>query len=126
MLSTQAAFPHRFNQPLQHRVRVHLEHPATARIAEPFGQRAHGPYQQPGRHVLAIQRRAMGIQEKSATGGAVQLPLGPATRMTVGAEIAEPHPATIVTVWMVVEVGRGVHLASMPTRGGDPQGWRGR
>jgi len=33
----------------------------------------------------------------------VQLPSGPATRMTVGAEIAEPHPATIVTVWMGVK-----------------------
>ena len=64
----------------------------------------------------------MGIQEKAATGGAVQLLSGPATRMTVGAEIAEPHPATIVTVWRGVEVGRGVHLTSMPTREDDPQG----
>ena len=36
------------HQPLQHRVRVHLEHPRHRTDTQAFSERAHRPYQQVG------------------------------------------------------------------------------
>jgi len=43
--------------------------------------------------------------------------------VTMGAEVAQPHPAPIGTGGMRAEVQRGVHLAPAVTRG-DQAGWR--
>ena len=84
--------------PLQHRVRVHLEHPGDRADAQAFHQRAHRPYQQVGRDALAMKQRAMGFLKIPFAGGAVPLAPGTATGMTIGLEIAQPSPAAIATV----------------------------
>src|SRR5262249_31437683 len=87
-------------------------------------QRAHRPHQLLGRHALAMQRGAMGLLEVAATAGAMQLPPGATVGVTVGAEIAEPHPALIRTGWIRAEMRRRVHLARAAPRG-DDAGWWG-
>src|SRR3989442_6985053 len=49
--------------PLQYRVRVHLEHPGDRADAQALRQRAHRPHQLLGRHALAMQGRAMVLLE---------------------------------------------------------------
>ena len=44
-------------------------------------------------------------------------------RKSIGAEIAEPHPALIRTVRIRAEMPRGIHLARPSPRGHDA-GWR--
>src|SRR5262249_54224982 len=51
------------------------------------------------------------------------LPPGAATRMPVGTEIAQPHPALIGAVGLGAEVERGVHLVR-PSPRGHEAGWR--
>ncbi len=111
------------HHPLQHRVRVHFEHPGDRADAQPFGQGAHGPHQQVGRDALAMKQRPVRFEHVAATAGAIQLAPGAAVGMTVGTDIAQPHPAPIGTVRMGAEVRRRVHLARAAARGHDA-GWR--
>src|SRR6266568_1357043 len=111
-----------FDQPLQYRVGVDLEHPGDGTNAQPFRQCAHGPHQSLSRPTLAMHRRPVGFEEVAPTGGAVQLAPGTAAGMPIGAEIAEPHPALIRTIRMRAEMLRGVHLAR-PSPRGDHGGW---
>src|SRR5262249_60988699 len=82
------------------------------------------PHQVPGRRGLAVQRGAMGRLEVAATAGAMQLAPGAAVGVTVGTDIAEPHPAPIGTGGLRAELQRRVHLARAATRG-DDAGWWG-
>src|SRR6266446_690283 len=66
---------------------------------------------------------AHGLLEVAATAGAMQLAPGATVGVTVGAEIAEPHPALIRTVRIRAEMLRGIHLARPSPRGHDA-GWR--
>ena len=99
------------DQPRQHGVGIDLEHPRHGTDAQPFRQRAHRPHQEVGGDALAIQRRAVGLQEIALAGRAVPLPPGAAVGMAVGLEIAVPHPAIVGTVGMGAELGGGVDLA---------------
>jgi hypothetical protein len=69
-----------FDQPLQHGVRVDLEHPGDGADAQAFRQCAYGPHQSLGHHTLAMQRRAVGLLEIAPTARAMQL----APRSTAG------------------------------------------
>src|SRR5439155_17887003 len=69
-----------------------------------------------------MKDRAMGLLEVAATAGAMQLAPGAAAGMTIGAEIAEPHPALIRTVRIRAEMLRGIHLARPSPRGHDAGG----
>ena len=100
------------DQPRQHRVGIDLEHAGHGTDAQPFRQRAHRPHQQVGGDALAIQRRAVRLQEIALAGGAVPLAPGAAVGMAVGLEIAVPHPAIIGTVRMGAELGGGVDLSA--------------
>ena len=73
-----------------------------------------------------MQGRPVGFEEVATADEAVPLPPGAPARMTVGAEIAEPHPAPILTEGIGTELGGGVYLASTSTRGGNRQWWHGR
>src|SRR5262249_27449618 len=66
----------------------------------------------------------MGLLEVAATAGAMQLAPGAAVGVTVGTDIAEPHPAPIGTGGLRAELQRRVHLARAATRG-DDAGWWG-
>src|SRR6266850_4699191 len=111
------------NQPLHHRVRVHLEHPGDSTDAQALRQCAHRPHQLLGRHALPMQRGAMGLLEVAATAAAMQLPPGATAGMTVGTNIAQPEPALIRTVRIRAEMPRGLHLAR-PSPRGHEAGWR--
>ena len=65
----------------------------------------------------------MRLKKISVTGAAIELSPGTATGMTVGTDIAQPHPAPRGTGRMGAEVRRCVHLARAAARG-DDAGWR--
>ena len=54
--------------------------------------------------MFTMKRRAMRLKKIPATGAAIELSPGTATRMTVGRDIAEPEPATIATVGIRTEM----------------------
>src|SRR5215510_8911203 len=114
----------RFDQPLQDRIRVHLEHPRGAPDAQTFGEARDDAYDELDRHALAVEDRAEGLQKIATADHAHQLSPGTATGMAIGAEIAPAHPAPIGTVWIRAEMGGGVHLASSSPCGHDTW-WRG-
>src|SRR3989442_1332051 len=66
---------------------------------------------------------AHGLLEIAPAAGAIQLAPRATAGMTVGTDIAQPHPAPRGTGGMRAEVPRGVHLARAATRG-DLAGWR--
>src|SRR5436309_7954256 len=111
------------DQPGEHRIRVHFEHPGDRADAQALRQRAHRPHQKVDRHTLAMQRGAMGLLEIAITARAMQLPPGATTGMPIGTDIAEPDPAPIGTVRMRAEMPRGVHVARPSPRRHDT-GWR--
>src|SRR5262249_31243946 len=113
----------RFDQPLQHGIRVHLKHPRRAPDTQAFGQTGDHLHHQLWCHTLAVEDRAESLQKVAATDGAQQLPPGTATGMAIGTEIAPAHPAPIGTVWIRAEMGGGVHLTAAPPRGHDAW-WR--
>jgi hypothetical protein len=94
----------RFNQPVQYRIRVQLEHPRRAPDAQAFGQARNDAYDELGGSALAVQERAEGLEKIAATGDTQQLPPGPAMGMAIGAEIAPAHPAPIGTVRIGAEM----------------------
>src|SRR5262249_17213392 len=111
------------DQPCQDRVRIDFEHPGDGADAQAFRQCAHRPHQLLGRDAFAMERRAVGLLEIALTSRAVELPPGATTRMAVGTEIAQPHPAPIGTVGLRAEMRRRVHLARAATRGHDAGWW---
>src|SRR5262245_27442292 len=93
----------RLHEPLQHRIRVHLEHPRRAPDTQAFGQAADDPYDEVRRGPLAVKDGAEGLEKVATTSDAEQLSPGTATRMAIGAEIAPAHPAPIGAVWIGAE-----------------------
>jgi hypothetical protein len=87
----------RLHEPLQDRIRVHLEHPCRASDAEPLSQARDDPHDEVDRGALPMKNRVQGLQKIAATGDAQQLPPGTAIGMAIGAEIAPAHPAAIGT-----------------------------
>src|SRR5262249_30525515 len=94
-------------QPRTHRVRGHLEHAGDRTNAQPCRQRTNRPDEPIGWHPLPVQRRAMRLKKIPATLAAIELSPGAATGMTVGCDMAQPQPATIVTVGIGTEMMRG-------------------
>src|SRR3989442_6885463 len=114
------------DQPCQDRVGIDFEHPGDGTKAPPFRQGAPGPHQPLGPHQLAMQRRAVRLEEIPLAYGAVPLPPGAATRMPVGTEVPPAYPAPIGAVGIGAEVERGVHLARPSPRGHDAGWWAPR
>jgi hypothetical protein len=55
--------------------------------------------------------------------GALELSPEATTGMPIGAQVAQPEPAAIGTVWVRTEVLGGIDVAAAPPRGHDA-GWR--
>jgi hypothetical protein len=66
-----------------------------------------------------MQGCPVGFEEVAPAAEAVPLPPGAPARMTVGAEMAEPHPPAILAVGIGTAVGGGVDVAPTSTRGGE-------
>src|SRR5205823_12178725 len=113
----------RFDEPLQHRVRVHLKHPRRAPDTKALSQARDDMYDEVDGGTLPMKDRPQALQEVAATGDAEQLPPGPAMGVAIGAEIAPADPAPIGTVRVRTEVRRGVDLAVAPPCQ-DDAGWR--
>jgi len=113
----------RLDEPLQHRVGVHLEHPRRATDTQALSQARDDTHDEVYRGALTVKDRAEGLQKLATTHSTPQLPPGTATGMAIGAEIAPAHPATIGTVRVGAEVRRGVDLAAAPSRH-DEARWR--
>src|SRR5262249_32155510 len=94
----------RLHEPVQHGVRVHLEHPRGASDAHAPSQTRDDPYDEVNRHTLTVKERAEALEKIAATGDTQQLPPGAAIGMTIGVEIAPAHPAAIGTVRVRAEV----------------------
>ena len=63
-----------------------------------------------------MKDRPEALQEAAAAGDAEQLPPGAATRMAIGAEMAPAHPASVRTVCIGTEMGRGIDLTRASSR----------
>ena len=83
----------RFDQPLQHGIRVDLEHPCGAPDTQAFGQAGDDAYDELDGGTLTMKERPEGLEKIAATGDAQQLPPGTAIGMAIGAEIAPAHPS---------------------------------
>jgi len=88
---------HCVEQPLQHRIGVHLEHPCRALDAQSLGQAGEDAHDELDRGALAMEDGAEGLQKIAPTNHTQQLSPGTAAGMAIGAEIAPAHPAAIGT-----------------------------
>src|SRR5919205_3754162 len=72
-----------------------------------------------------MQKRAVRLEKIARTRGAVELPPGATVRMAIGAEVAQPQPALIVTARMRAEMPGGVDdtRAAGGRRHGDRASW---
>src|SRR2546426_7566923 len=70
-----------------------------------------------------MQRGAVGLLEIALASRAGALPPGATTRMPVGTEIAQPHPAPIGTGGLRAKMRRRVHLARAAPHGDDARWW---
>ena len=94
----------RFDEPLQHRIRVHLKHPRRAPDAQTFGQARDDAHDELDGGTLTIKEGAEGLEKIAATGDAQQLPPGTTIGMAIGAEITPGDPAPIGTVRVGTEM----------------------
>src|SRR6267378_6046589 len=105
--------------PLQHRVRVDLEHARRASDAQAFGQAREDADDELDRPTLAMQERPEGLQKVAATSATQPLTPGTAIGMAIGTEIAPSDPSLVRTVRVRAEMCRGVHLAAASSRHDD-------
>ena len=103
------------HQPLQHRVRVDLEHARRPPDAQASGQAPDDVHDELDCHAFTRQERAMGFEKVAPTAAAIQLSPGATVRMPVGADIASPEPAAIATGRLGTEMVGGVDVALAAT-----------
>src|SRR5262249_53258597 len=111
------------HQPLQHRIRVDLEHARRTPDAQPFGHARDDVHDEFDRGALAMKDRAEGLEKIAATGDAQQWRRGTTTGMAIGPEIAPADPAPIGTVGVGAEMRGGIHVAAASSRHDDAWGW---
>src|SRR5712691_11303035 len=100
------------DQPLQHCIRVDLEHPRRASDAQALGQAADDVYDEVDRDAFAMKDGAMGFEKVAPAAAAIQLSPRATARMTVRTDIASPKPAAIGTVGIRAEMVRGVDVTA--------------
>jgi len=113
-----------FDEPLQHRMRVHLADAGDGTDAQTLSQCAYGPHQKLRRDPLAMQRCAVSFEAVALAGSAMQLPPAPTAGMPIGTAIAQAHPAPLGTGRLRAAMACGIHLAPAPPCD-DQTGWRG-
>src|SRR5262249_8800370 len=100
--------------PLQHRVRRDLEDPGRRTDPQALSQAGQDVHDALHRRLRARKNRAVGLKKSPLAWRAVELAPGTATGMAIGAQVAQPQPATIATAGMGTEVPRGVYRAGAP------------
>ncbi len=114
----------RVDQPLQHRMRLDLEHPRRAPDAQALSQAHDDTHDEVDGGALAMQDCPEGLAKIAATDHTQELSPGTATRMAIGAQITPADPAPVGTVRIGAEMACGVDLAASPPCGHDAR-WRG-
>src|SRR5262245_42397208 len=84
-----------FDEPLQHGIRVDLEHPRRASDTQALGQARDHVHDELDRYPLAIKDSARMLGKVAVAGGTVELPPGTTVRMSVSTEIPQPQPAPV-------------------------------
>jgi hypothetical protein len=97
----------RLHEPLQDRLRVHLEDPRRAPDTHAFGQARDDAHDALDGSALAMKERAKGLKKIAATGDTQQLSPGTTIGMAIGAQIPPGDPAPIGTVWVGAKMLRG-------------------
>jgi len=72
------------HRPAQHRVGIGLKHPGHGTDSEALGQCCNGPHQLVRRHLLAVQRGAMDLEEVPLAAQTHQLAPAPAATSASG------------------------------------------
>ena len=88
------------DQPLQHGMRVDLEHPRRASDAQALGHAADDVDDEVDRDALAMQDGAMGFEKVAPAAAAIQLSPRATARMTVRTDMASPKPAAINLLYL--------------------------
>src|SRR4029453_2319094 len=76
-----------FDQPLQHRICIDLEHPRRAPDAQSLSQARQDTHDKLDRLPLAMEQGPKGLEKITTADHTQQLPPGTATRIAIGAEI---------------------------------------
>src|SRR6516164_8426994 len=108
----------RLHQPVQHGVGIDLEHPRGAADAQALCEATDDVHDEVDRDALAMDQSAVMLWKVTFTSSTVELPPRAPAGMAVGAQVAQPHPAAVVTARMRTKVPRGVHRAGAAVRGG--------
>ena len=111
----------------QHRVWIDLKAPGGGPQAQPLGQARPHTDEQPHRHLLAMQDRAMMLGTIALARGTLAGSPGVAVRMAIGAPIAQPPPAAIPPACMGTQGPRRVDRTGASVGGrhgaGRPRRW---
>src|SRR5215468_8474783 len=95
-------------QPLAHRVGGHLAHASRGANAQPFRQACQHVDDALHRGVLAMKNRAVVLRKIAVARRAVQLSPGTTTGMSVGPQVVQPPPPSIVTSGVGTKMPRGI------------------
>jgi hypothetical protein len=121
----------RLYQPPSYRMGVPLKPPRRAPDASPLGQAREHAHDAFHRLALAMEERAMRLQEITFASGAVELTPGTTIGMAIGPQVARPQAAALAAVAVGTKVHGGVDDPGTPVgrvHGGGWQRrrWRGR
>ena len=90
----------RFDQPLQHGIGGDLEHPRGAADAQALSEAADHVHDAVDRDALAMEQGTVMLWKGAFAGRTVELTPRATVGMAVGAQVAQPQPAAVVTVRM--------------------------
>src|SRR5215471_16567438 len=108
----------RLHQPVQHGVGIDLEHPRGAADAQALCEATDDMHDEVDRDALTMAQGAVMLWKVTFPGRTVELPPRATAGMAVGAQVAQPHPAAIVTVRMRAKMPGGIHLTRTLVRRG--------
>src|SRR5215468_7217036 len=106
----------RLRQPMQHRVRIDLKHPRCPADAQALREAADHMHDEVDRDALAMAQGPVMLWKVAFAGRTVAWPPRATVGMAVGAQVAQPQPATIGTVRMRAKMPGGLHLTRAPVR----------
>jgi hypothetical protein len=108
----------RFDQPGQHGVGLDVKDPSRGTATQALSQAGQDAYDEVDLGLFAVKHRAVMLQKKAVTRGAVELTPGAATGMAIGPQVVQSWPAAIRTIAVGTKVHRGVRSTGASVRWG--------
>jgi hypothetical protein len=99
----------RFDQPVQHGVRIDLKDPSRRADPQTLSQAGQDAHDEIDLGLFAVKHRTVMLGKKGVARGAMDLTPGATTRMPIGPQVVQSQPAAIVTVTVRAEVHCSVH-----------------